>query len=131
MNPEEGMPDLRMNAKDLYREESFTDRRMGAIRRLNPVKPDGTPDSARKTVYMGETQMLTSAGALPLSFEIPADSLDQAAAKYADEVKRAFNETMEEIQKLRRRAASGLVLPEAGAGLPPGGLPNPSKLKLP
>jgi hypothetical protein len=120
-----------MDLNDLYREEAFTDRRTGTIRRLSPVKPDGSADSARRIVYMGETQLLTSAGALPLSFEIEAKSLDDAAGKYAENVKRAFQEAMEEIQKLRRQAASGLVIPESGGGLGQGGLPRPSKLTLP
>ncbi len=131
IKPEQGQPDFRMCSTDLYREESFTDRRTGTIRRLSPVKPDGLPDPARRIVYMGETQLLTSAGALPLSFEIEAHSLDEAAAKYGEDVKRAFNEAMEELQKLRRQAASGLVIPESGMGLAQGGLPHPGKLKLP
>ena len=89
IKPENGYPDFRMDAADLYREEAFTDRRMGTIRRLSPVKPDGSPDPARRVVYMGETQLLTSAGALPLSFEISANSLDEAAVKYSEDVKRA------------------------------------------
>lgn len=131
MKSENGQPDFRMDLNDLYREEAFTDRRTGTIRRLSPVKPDGSADPARRIVYMGETQLLTSAGALPLSFEIEAKSLDEAASKYGESVKRAFQEAMEEIQKLRRQAASGLVIPESGASLTQGGLPHPSKLKLP
>ena len=45
-NERRGM-DPSMDPKALYLEEVFTDRRIGTIRRLTPVKPDATPDVAR------------------------------------------------------------------------------------
>ena len=36
-----------MDATQIYREETFTDRRVGTIRRLTPVTADGAPDAAR------------------------------------------------------------------------------------
>ena len=48
IKPEQGQPDFRMCSTDLYREESFTDRRTGTIRRLSPVKPDGSADPGRR-----------------------------------------------------------------------------------
>ena len=33
-----------MDPSSLYREEMFTDRKMGAIRVLTPIKSDGAPD---------------------------------------------------------------------------------------
>jgi hypothetical protein len=131
----------RMDPAGLFREEVFTDRQAGTVRRLMPVKADGSPDPARRPVYLGEAQLMTSVGALPLSFEIPAQSLDEAVAKYSDGVKQAYEAAVEEFQELRRRASSSLVIPGAGAagleglggggaGLGPGGLPGGGKLKL-
>ena len=56
-------PDVRMGADDLYREETFTDRRVGSLQRLTPVKPDGTRDESREEIFVGQTQILTPAGA--------------------------------------------------------------------
>ena len=136
MNLEQNASTPKMDAADLWREEVFTDRKVGTIRRLIPVKADGSVDPSRKTVFAGDTQILTSAGALPLNFEIDADSLDKAVARYGEAVGRAFNEAMEEIKELRRRASSSIIIPEGGAagltganlnlGNPPGG----GKLKL-
>ena len=53
----------------------FTDRKMGAIRVMTPVKSDGAVDGTRKVLYVGETQLLTAAGLLPLVFELDASSL--------------------------------------------------------
>jgi len=42
----------RMDANDLYREDMYSDRKVGTIRVLTPVKSDGTPDPARATSYV-------------------------------------------------------------------------------
>ncbi|HAM35730.1 MAG TPA: hypothetical protein DEB40_06695 [Elusimicrobia bacterium] len=137
IKPDANKAEPRMDAASLFREETFSDRKVGSIRRLTPVKADGSPDSSRGVVYIGEAQLLTSMGALPLTFEIAAASLDDAVRKYGDAVKLAFEEAMQEIQEMRRRASSSLVIPESGAaglgagGLMPGALPSGSKLKLP
>ena len=107
MTPEHKKAEPKMDPNALYREEVFTDHQTGTIRRISPVKADGSPDAVRKTVYIGEAQLLTSAGALPLSFEIEAQSLGDAAQKYGEGVKKAYEAALEEFQELRRRASSG------------------------
>jgi hypothetical protein len=123
-----------MNAADLYLEEIFTDRRVGTIQRLTPVDGDGRVDSARKTVYMGQAQVMTPAGALPLSFDIPADSLAAAVDGFGAAAERAVSETMQRLQEMRREAAGSIILPEAGgAGLGAGlaGGPAGGKIRIP
>ena len=119
--------DAKMDPNSLYREELFTDRKVGAIRRLTPVKSDGSPDASRPVLYLGQAQLLTAMGALPLSFEIPATTLDDAIAKFDGLTKQAIERAMREIQEMRRQAASSIVIPEAGGGFGPGG----GKIKLP
>jgi hypothetical protein len=131
-NPNERAADATMDPAALYREEIYTDRRVGTLRVLMPVKRDGTPDSGRKTVYAGEAQILTNAGPLPINFEIEAASLDDAAQKFAGAAKEAIERTMRELQELRRQAASSIVVPQGGmGGLPPGGMPGGGKIQLP
>ena len=134
-NPQDKMPEPKMDRAALYREEIYTDRRVGTIRRMIPVTADGAPDNARKTLFVGEAQLLTAAGAVPLNFEIDAASLDQAVTKFGEAAKRAVERTMQELQELRRQASSSILIPEAGAGgaagLPPGMLPGGGKIKLP
>jgi hypothetical protein len=70
--------DAGMNAGGPLPRGIFTDRRVGTIQRLAPVTPDGQPDPSRPVLYVGQAQVMTPAGALPLSFEIPASSLAEA-----------------------------------------------------
>ena len=112
--------DPKMDPAALYLEEVFTDRRIGTIRRLTPVKPDATPDVARPVLYVGETQVMTQVGTLPIAFEIPVATLEEAARQFGPHAKEAIERTMKELQELRRQAASSIVVPQGG--MPPGGL---------
>ena len=130
---DERNPDLKMDPAALYREDVFTDRKVGVIRRLTPVKSDGTDDPGRPTLYAGETQILTSVGPLPINFEISAASLDEAATKYAETAKVAVERTVRDLQEMRRQAASSIVVPQGGMGGlgGPGGMPGGGKIQIP
>lgn len=103
----------------LYLEEVFTDRRIGTIRRMTPVKADATTDVARPVIYVGETQVMTQVGTLPIAFEIPVATLEDAAKQFGPLAKEAIERTMKELQDLRRQAASSIVVPQGG--MPPAG----------
>ena len=119
-----------MDAASLYREEIITDRAVGTLRVLTPIKVDGTPDRSRPTGYTGEAQLMTNMGPLPISFEVPATTLAEAVAKYADAAKEGVAHAMRELAELRRQASSSIVIPQGGA-LPPGGMPGGGKIQLP
>ena len=104
----------------LYREEAFTDRKVGTIRLLTPVTETGDTDSSRSPVFIGQTQVLTPAGALPLNFEIPGDTLAEAANNFSGAAQKAMEATAERLEELRREAASSIIVPDKGAG-PAGG----------
>jgi len=122
--------DIKVDPKALYLEEIFTDRRVGTIRRLTPVTKDGVRDQARPVLYVGETQVLTPAGALPIGFDIGAGSLEEAAEKFGQLAKDAIERTVKELQELRRQAASQIVVPQGP--LPPlGGAGGGGKIQMP
>jgi hypothetical protein len=114
--------ELKVDPNSLYLEEIFTDRRVGTIRRLTPVNKTGARDQARPVLYVGETQVLTPAGALPIAFEIGAGSLEDAAEKFGQLAKEAIERTVKELQELRRQAASSIVVP---------GAPGTGKIQIP
>jgi len=124
--------EVTMHADRLYREELFTDREAGAIRRLMPVTADGQPDPARPVLFVGQTQLLTTMGSIPLTFEIPATSLNEAIGKFGDMAKQAFEQTVRDLEEYRRQAASSIVLPDRGSGgMGPGGMPGGGKIRFP
>jgi hypothetical protein len=114
------LPDIQLDATSLYREEIFTDRRAGTIRRLTPVDAHGETDGTRFVLYSGQTQLLTPAGVLPLAFDIEADSLADAIGKFPVAVKIALEQAIDEAREMRREAATRIVVPDV-AGAPPVG----------
>ena len=116
MAAQNDLPDVRLDPAAMYREEIFTDRRAGTIRRLTPVTLDGANDTSRPTLFSGQTQLLTPAGVLPLVFEIEAATLEEALQKFPDGVKVALEQAIDEAREMRREAASRIVVPEVGAG---------------
>jgi hypothetical protein len=122
------LPEVELDPRNLYREDVFTDRRAGSIRRLTPVTADGSPDATRPVLFSGQTQLLTPAGILPLGFEIEAGTLEEALRKFPDGVKVALEQAIDEARELRREAASRIVVPDVGVG--PGPAPG-GKIKFP
>ncbi len=116
MADSQGMPDFSMDPSGLYREEVFTDQRTGTIRRMEPVTAAGEPDSQRPVRYVGETQVMTPAGSLPLSFELEGPSLEDAAGQFGDAAQKAVEEAMEELKRMQREASSQIVTPDGGMG---------------
>ncbi|HEY8067471.1 MAG TPA: hypothetical protein VIF38_01130 [Burkholderiales bacterium] len=119
---DERMIEPDMNAKDLWLEEIFTDRRVGTIRRMTPVDGNGVRDPGREVLYVGETQVMSQMGALPINFALEAKNLEEAATMFGGAAKAAIERTVRELQELRRQQASSIVVPQGGLPpMPPGG----------
>ena len=117
----------RFDADSLYREDLYSDRKVGTIRQLTPVKPDGAVDPKRPMQFIGQISILTPMGTLPITFELDGPDLAAAIAQFADAAKVAMEDAMRELQQLRREAASSIIVPETGA-VPPGG---PGRIRMP
>ena len=124
MAQEMGLPDIQVDSNNLYREEVFTDRKAGTLRKLVPVTADGAPDAVRAVVWSGQTQLLTPGGVLPLSFDIDATTLEQALERFPAAVHTALEAAIEEAREYRREATSRIVVPDAGS------IPGGGKIKL-
>jgi hypothetical protein len=114
--------DASMDVNSLYLEEVITDRKVGMIRRMTPLTAAGTPDSARKVLYVGQAEIMTNMGPMPINFEIEAETFAEAIAGFGPAAAAGIERTVQQIQEMRRQQASQLVVP--GAGMPPGGLPG-------
>lgn len=123
-------PDAKMDPASLYREEIVTDRKVGTIRMLTPLTSAGDIDAKRPVLYMGEAQIMTGAGPLPINFEIDAGTLADAVEKFGPTAKEAIERTVRDLQEMRRQAASSIVVPQGGMG-GMGGMGGGGKIQMP
>lgn len=103
--------DLKLHAGNLYREESFTDLKVGAIRRLTPVTADGSPDESRDPIFMGQTQLMSPNGPLPVSCMIEAKSLPEAMEKFPEAVNQEVEKIVAMAQKSQEKESSRIIVP--------------------
>ena len=117
---ESDAPDVQMDAANLYREESYTDLKAGTMRKLVPVKADGSDDPSREPIFTAATQVMTPGGVLPLSGEVEgAKTLADAVAGFAPAIKQAIADLREEMAAMQRERASQIVVPGRNAPPPP------------
>lgn len=106
--------DFTVDRRNLYREETYTDLKVASIRCLSPVKDDGTTDKTRKTVFIGQTQLMTPGGPLPVQAVIPAKHLQQAIKKFPEAMMAAVEKLSEEVRKYQQEERSSIVTPAGG-----------------
>jgi hypothetical protein len=118
-----------MNADldNLYREESFTDLKVAQIRRLTPVNLDGTEDASRPVIFIGETQLMSARGPLPIQAPIDAADIKEAFEKFPEAINVAVERMIEEAKEMQRQEASRIVVPGQGGT---GGLAGPGGGKI-
>lgn len=104
--------DVKMDAANLYREEAFTDLKTGSIRKLTPIRPDGSDDPDRRPVFSGHTQVMSPHGPIPLQGEISAATLEEAVSGFPAAMEEAMNRMVEEAQKLQQEQAKKIVTPD-------------------
>jgi len=118
-----GLEQMKVDLANLHREEIFTDLKVATLRRLSPVKADGSPDPSRPVLFLGQTHVMTRAGPMPLEFGIEAQTLQEAADRFPGAVQAAMNEMIEEARRVQREQASSLIIP--GGPVPPGKIQMP------
>lgn len=118
---ESDIPDIQLDTDNLYREENFTDLKVGSIRRLVPVTTDGTDDPSREVLYEGSASLMTPAGNLPLSFDLEAESLEDAVNKYPDAVNVEAERAIEELKQMQREQSQKIQMPGQGGSGGSGG----------
>ena len=111
------LDDLKVDAANLYREEVFSDLRVATIRRLTPIKADGTNDDSRPTMFSVETQILTPQGLVPVHAPVEAADLADAIEKFPQAIQAGLDRMIEEAREIRRQSANRIVTPqEVGGG---------------
>ncbi len=103
--------DLSVKQDNLYLEESFSDLDMASIRRLTPVKPNGLKDKSRKQIFVGHLNLMTPQGPIPIQKPIDARNLKEALEMYPDAMKIALKKMKEEVEKLKEKQESRIIVP--------------------
>ena len=104
--------EIKINTDNLYREEAFTDLTFATIRRLTPVKIDGSVDESREAIFTGMTQLMSPNGPIPVQCIIEgAKTLSDAAAKLPDAIEKTVQAMIAEAREMERQESSRIVLP--------------------
>lgn len=116
-------PDFSLDPTQLVREESYTDNRAGMLRVLTPVTASGEVDGARPVQYQGQVQVMSPMGPLPIHFEIEAKDFAEAVALFGEKAQAGLEQTLKELEEMRRQQQSSIVVPgQGGMGGASGGM---------
>ena len=110
--------ELKIDRSNLYREETFTDLKVGMIKQMTPVKSDGSVDKTRKSVFVAQTSLMTPSGPLPLQAVVQAKELQQAIKKFPEAMKAAMDRLTEESKKCQEHEQSRVEMPESRINVP-------------
>ncbi len=94
--------DFKLDKTNLYREESITDLKVATIKKLVPVKSDGTDDESRTPIFVGNTQLMSPQGPVPLQAPLTANSLEEALDAFPDAMQVALEKMVERVKKMQQ-----------------------------
>ncbi len=95
--------DFTVDQNNLFREETFTDLKAAAVRRLVPVKPDGSPDTSRSSIFIGSSQVMTPEGPLPVQVRLAANNLTEAYEVFPSAMQSALAEMIQQLEEMYRQ----------------------------
>lgn len=106
----------RFNQQNLHREEIFSDLTIGSIRQMTPVTADGKVDTNRPLLFIGQSQVYTQQGPMPVQFPIDGENLQQAMDKFSEAMEDFVAHLIEEAREMQRQEQSRLIVPGSAAG---------------
>jgi len=71
---------------------------------------------SRKTVFFGESQLLSPAGPIPVQCPIEAATLEEAIDRFPQALSAAVEEMLAAAEELRRQEMTRIVIPGREAG---------------
>ena len=99
MNDEGQHIDFTVKRDNLYREDSITDLNVASIRRLIPIKTDGTDDKSRTIIFVGHTQLMSPQGPVPIQAHLEANNIEEAINEFPTAMKKALAEMVEKVKQ--------------------------------
>ena len=112
MSDENTLDNIKIDGSNLWKEENFTDLKVGSIRKLTPIKIDGSVDEMRAATWSATTNIMTPNGALPISGDIDATNLEEAVEKFSEAINAAVKKLQEDMIRMQQEQASQIVTPD-------------------
>ena len=112
MAEENPLENIKIDGSNLWKEEHITDLKVGNIRKLTPIKLDGTEDEGRTATYSATTNIMTPSGALPISGEIEATNLEEAVKNFPEAINAAIKKLQDDMIRMQKEQASQIVTPD-------------------
>ena len=112
MADQHSLEDIKFDGENLWKEENFTDLKTGSIRKLTPIKLDGSEDASRTPTFSATTNIMTPGGAVPISGEIEAETLEEAVKKFPEAINKALKQLQDDMVKYQQEQASKIVTPD-------------------
>ena len=107
------LSEIKLDDTNLYKEEVFTDLRVGSLKQLTPVTKEGERELARPIVFIGETQLMSQVGPLPVQTHIEAENLQAAIVRFPAAIQAAVEAMIDEVKEHQRKEMSRIVVPGA------------------
>ena len=105
--------ELKIDRSNLFKEETYTDLKVGIVKCMTPVKADGTVDKTRKSVFVGQTSLMTPNGPLPIQGIIQAKELQQAIKKFPEAMQASMERLAEEAKKYQEQQEAQIEKPDS------------------
>ncbi|NCC60355.1 MAG: cytoplasmic protein [Verrucomicrobiae bacterium] len=101
------LDDVRLDKDNLYREETYTDLKIGSLHKLIPIKLDGSADASREAVFTARTQIMSPAGPLPVQAELEAHTIEAAIEEFPAAIRDAVEEMVQQAQQMQQNQRPG------------------------
>ncbi|MCG8564788.1 MAG: cytoplasmic protein [Desulfobacterales bacterium] len=97
--------DFIVDKDNLYKEENFTDYKIATIRRLTPVKVDGSLDESRQQLFFGSTTLNTPQGPVPIQAKPEADTMEEAIERFPQAMEVETKNVVETFKRMAEQQA--------------------------
>ena len=95
--------DFSVDMNNLYREENITDLKVASVRKMTPVKTDGTTDESRTALFFGHSQLLSPQGSIPIQAPLAANNLREAFEVFPETMKKALDDMVERAKQMQEK----------------------------
>ena len=105
---------FQVDKTNLYREISITDLKIANIRQLIPVNIDGSDDTSRETIFIGNTQLGTPQGPIPMQAVLEATSIEEAMDFFPEAMELETQKVIENFKRMearQKKEKSNIIMP--------------------